>query len=96
MKFDDQFYWRKAEIANVLPHRSYELRLEDGTVRRRTSKHVRFSTEPPIILDDSSSTPSPDTAASAAGHTAPPPSDPGGDAKHATHRSTATSHAAPV
>jgi len=36
MKFDDQSDWRKAEIANVLPHRSYELRLEDGTVRRRT------------------------------------------------------------
>ena len=96
MKFDDQSDWRKAEVANVLPHRSYELRLEDGTVRRRTSRHVRFSTEPPIILDDSFSTPSPDTAASAAGHTAPPPSDPGGDAKNATHRSTAGLHTAPV
>ena len=41
MKFDDQSDWRKAEIANVLPHRSYDLRLEDGTVRRRTSRHVR-------------------------------------------------------
>jgi len=89
-KFDDQSDWRKADIANVLPHRSYELHLEDGTVRRRTSRHVSFLTEPPIILDDSSSTPSPDTAASAAGHMAPPPSDPGDDAKNAKHQTHGT------
>jgi hypothetical protein len=52
VKFDDRPEWRKAEIDKVLPHRSYEVRFEDGTVRRRTSKHVRFSPEPPIVFDD--------------------------------------------
>jgi len=42
--------WRKAEVARVLQHRSYEVRLEDGTTRRCTSRHVRFSSEPPIVL----------------------------------------------
>ena len=45
----DEGDWRKAEVANVLPHRSYEVRLEDGTTRRRTSRHVRFSSEPPVV-----------------------------------------------
>jgi hypothetical protein len=52
VKYDDRPEWRKAEVVGVLPHRSYEVRFEDGTVRRRTSKHVRFSPEPPIALDD--------------------------------------------
>lgn len=41
---------RKANFTEVLPHRSYNVQLEDGTVRRRKSKHVRFSREPPLIL----------------------------------------------
>ena len=32
-----------------MPYRSYKIRLEDGTTRRRTSRHVRFSSEPRII-----------------------------------------------
>jgi len=43
--------WDKAEVNKVLPYRSYELRFEDGSVRRRTS-HVRFSPEPPLIIRD--------------------------------------------
>jgi hypothetical protein len=57
VKFDDRPDWRKAEITQMLPHRSYNARFEDGTVRRRTSKHVRFSAEPPIIVDDDSPPP---------------------------------------
>ena len=52
VRFDD---WRKAEVAKVLPNRSYEVKFEDGTVRRRTSRHVRFSVEKPIIIDDEDS-----------------------------------------
>jgi hypothetical protein len=53
VKFDDRSpEWRKAEISKVLPHRSYEVNFDDGTTRRRTSRHVRFSMEPPIILND--------------------------------------------
>ena len=44
--------WRKAEVAEVLPHRSYNVRFDDGTIRRRTSKHVRFSAEPAVVADD--------------------------------------------
>jgi len=42
--------WEKAEITKVLPYRSYQLRFEDGSMRRRTSKHVRFSSEPPLVI----------------------------------------------
>ena len=52
VKFDDRTDWRKAEVAEVLPHRSYAVRFPDGTTRRRTSRHVRFSSESPIVLDD--------------------------------------------
>ena len=51
--------WKKGEIVNKLPYRSYSIRLPDGTTRRRTSKHVRFSSEPPIVLDDSLCSPKP-------------------------------------
>lgn len=54
VQFDDRPDWRKAEVTEVLPHRSYEVRFEDGTTRRRTSKHVRFSAEAPIIVGDDS------------------------------------------
>lgn len=52
VRFDERPEWRKAEIADVLPYRSYNVRFEDGTTRRRTSKHVRFSAERPIVIDD--------------------------------------------
>ena len=55
VRFDDRPDWRKGEIAKVLPHRSYEVKFEDGTVRRRTSRHVRFSDKKPIIIDDEDS-----------------------------------------
>ena len=53
--------WEKAEVTKVLPHRSYLLRYEDGTTRRRTSGHVRFSHEPPLIIRDDND-PAPATA----------------------------------
>ena len=53
VKYDDRSTeWRKAEVSKVLPHRSYEVNFDDGTTRRRTSRHVRFSAEPPIIFND--------------------------------------------
>jgi hypothetical protein len=51
-QFDDRPDWRKAEVTEVLPHRSYELRFEYSTTRRCTSKHVRFSAELSIIVRD--------------------------------------------
>ena len=44
MRFDEGD-WRKAEIIRVLPHRAYQLKLEDGSTRRRTSRHVTFSSD---------------------------------------------------
>jgi len=43
----------------VLPHCSYEVHLDDGTTRLRTSRHVRFSSEPPTVIrsDDGEDTP---------------------------------------
>ena len=52
VKFDERPEWRKAEIAKILPHRSYLVRFEDGTTRRRTSRHISLSAEQPIIADD--------------------------------------------
>ena len=46
--------WRKGEIEKVLPFRSYVVRTDDGSTYRRNSRHVRFSNEPPIILDTDS------------------------------------------
>ena len=70
--------WRKAEVARVLPHRSYELRFDDGTTRRRTSRHVHVSAEPPIIIkadgtDDENTTPPPISLS----HSHPPHAAPG-------------------
>jgi hypothetical protein len=42
--------WRKAQIIEQLPHRSYNVQLEDGTVRRRNSRHIRSTHEPPIVI----------------------------------------------
>ena len=36
-------------INKRLPFRSYEVSIPDGTIRRRNSKHVRISNEPPTI-----------------------------------------------
>ena len=47
---DDSGEWRKGTIKQTLPFRSYDIQLEDGSTRRRTSKHVRYSAEPPIVL----------------------------------------------
>jgi len=44
--------WQKAKVIKALPHRSYELQMFDGSIRRRTKKHVRFSREPPLIVSD--------------------------------------------
>ena len=53
VRYDDRPDWRLAQVDKVLPHRSYEVRFPDGTTRRRTSKHVRFSPETKIeIFDD--------------------------------------------
>ena len=41
--------WRKAEIVRSFP---YELKTENGQINWRTSKHVRFSAEPPLIVSD--------------------------------------------
>ena len=49
VRYDDKD-WRKAQIGHVLPHRSYDVKFDDGTTRRRTSRHVRFSSDPPIIV----------------------------------------------
>ena len=55
--------WKKGEINRVLPHRSYEVKTEDGETRRRTSRHVRFSREQPILIEntypEAPSTPAP-------------------------------------
>jgi len=59
----DKGDWRKGEIARHLPHRSYVIKLEDGSIRRRTSRHVRFSSEPAIIIPDDDATTAATTAA---------------------------------
>ncbi len=50
--WDQSDNWRKATVVDVLPHRSYRVQFDDGSIRRRTSKHVRFSRESPIIVRD--------------------------------------------
>jgi len=49
-RWDRKNPWEKAEVIKVLPHRSYQLKFENNTTRRRTSRHVRFSQEPPVII----------------------------------------------
>ena len=44
--------WDKETVVDVLPHRSYQVQFEDVTTRRRTSRHVRFSREPPVVIRD--------------------------------------------
>ena len=81
VKYDDHPEWRRGEIADILPHRSYAVRFEDGTTRRRTSRHVAFSSEPPIIVGDDSADPPDGTTAANEHHLSlppfPPPPTPG-------------------
>ena len=51
-RWDQSDDWRKATVVEVLPHRSYRVQFDDGSIRRRTSKHVRFSREAPLIMRD--------------------------------------------
>ena len=50
-KFDDKD-WKKGEVEKTLPYRSYIVRTEDGSSYRRNRRHVRFSNEPPIVVND--------------------------------------------
>ena len=59
-RWKDGEEWKKGQITAVLPHRSYIVKDEDGTTRRRTSKHVRFSREPPLVYRDEVDCPSRD------------------------------------
>jgi len=52
---DDE--WKKGEIVDKLPFRSYRVRVPDGSSFRRTSRHVRFSAEPPLVMDYSELSP---------------------------------------
>lgn len=63
--------WRKGEITETLPYRSYNIFTDDGSNWRRTSRHVRLSHESPIVLD---STPT-DVENNDVTDTALPPSD---------------------
>lgn len=44
--------WRKGEITDVLPYRSFNIRFDDGSIKRRSSKHIHFSSEPPIVFHE--------------------------------------------
>ena len=61
-KIDDNSEWQKGEVTKALPHRSYEIQTEDGSTRRRTSKHVRLTRERPIVLNNDPAAPSPSQA----------------------------------
>ena len=39
-RWDRKKPWEKAEVIKVLPHRSYQLKVENNTTRRRTLRHV--------------------------------------------------------
>jgi hypothetical protein len=65
-------HWRTGTVIDCLPYRSYNVKLDDNTVRRRTSRHVRWSPTPPVVLgssdDDENNEPTvrPTSAAAAA------------------------------
>jgi len=52
VKLDEKSEWRPAVVSRARPFRSYDVTLEDGTTRRRTSRHIRVSNEPPIAFDE--------------------------------------------
>ena len=54
---DNKDEWRKAQIAETLPFRSYVVKTDDGSIYRRNSKHVRFSAEPPTVFNENDSDP---------------------------------------
>jgi len=66
-RWNNKDEWEKADVTKVLPHRSYLFRYEDGSTRRRTSRHIRFSPEPPLIIRDDND------AMQAAANPPPPP-----------------------
>ena len=45
-------HWRSGTIVDCLPYRSYNVQLDDNSVRRRMSRHVRWSPTPPVMLDE--------------------------------------------
>ena len=57
-RWNDDESWRKATVVEVLPHWSYNVKFADGTVLRRTSKHIRSSREAPLIIRDETVIPS--------------------------------------
>lgn len=62
---NDEPDWRPAEIVDVLPYRSYKVRMEDGSTRRRTSRHLRESLERPTVIEEDSPPSSPDSVTTA-------------------------------
>ena len=75
--------WHKAVISKKLPFRSYEIRLPDGSTRRRTSKHIRISNESPPAIDD-------DDFPLLPARDAPPPVAPSALASHSADQRTVT------
>ena len=54
VKLNDRDNWTKAEIERVLPYRSYIVKTKNDSRYRLTSRHVRFSQEPPPLFGESS------------------------------------------
>lgn len=42
-------------MSRVRPFRSYDVTLEDGSKRRQTSRHIRVSNKPPIVIHEDDS-----------------------------------------
>jgi hypothetical protein len=45
-------HWRAGVVTDCLPHRSYNVQLSDNSNRRRTSRHIKWSPLPPLIIDE--------------------------------------------
>jgi hypothetical protein len=52
VKLDDRSDWQKGQIGKKRPFRSYDVQLESGVVRRRTSRHARRSSKAPVIRNE--------------------------------------------
>ena len=52
VKLNDTNNWTRAEVAEVLPFRSYKVQMNEGSEFRQNAKHVRSSNEPPLIFED--------------------------------------------
>ena len=48
----DDSEWKKGEIVHKRPFCSYDVKMEDGTTKLRTSIHICFSAEPPVEFRD--------------------------------------------